>query len=123
MVNSRELTLFSVLVVISCGALSSPALFGSENKAAAQAGAVLFQAKGCVHCHGEGGIGGKKGPSLIDLRKNKEWTVAKITGQIMNGGQKMPAFSDSLSDPEIAQLVAYLRAKNRPVAPVVPAAK
>ena len=32
-------------------------------------------------------------------------------------GQKMPAFSDSLTDPEIAQLVAYLRAKHRPAPP------
>ena len=29
----------------------------------------------------------------------------------------MPPFRESLSDDEIAQLVAYLRAKNRPVPP------
>ena len=38
-----------------------------------------------------------------------------MTEQILNGGEKMPPFADSLSDPEIAQIVAYLRAKNRPV--------
>ncbi len=41
----------------------------------------------------------------------------KITDQIMNGGQKMPPFSDSLTDKEIAQMVAYLRARHRPVPP------
>jgi len=29
----------------------------------------------------------------------------------------MPPFSDSLTDPEIAQVVAYLRAKHRPAPP------
>jgi mono/diheme cytochrome c family protein len=29
----------------------------------------------------------------------------------------MPPFSDSLSDKEIAELVAYLRAKHRPIPP------
>jgi mono/diheme cytochrome c family protein len=67
--------------------------------------------------------GGKKGPALTDLRKNKQWTPAKITDQIMNGGQKMPAFRESVSDEEAAQLVAWLRAKHRPVAPDTAAAK
>lgn len=89
----------------------------SNAKSNAEAGAILFRDKGCVHCHGEGGIGTKKAPSLVGLGKNKQWTPAKITDQILNGGQKMPPFSDSLTDEEIAQLVAYLRAKNRPVPP------
>jgi len=33
----------------------------------------------------------------------------------------MPPFGDSLTDEQIAQLVAYLRAKNRPVPPPAPA--
>lgn len=82
-------------------------------------GAVLFRKLDCAHCHGEGGIGTKKAPSLAEIRKDKEWPPAKITSQILNGGQKMPPFSDSLSDAEIAQLVAYLRAKHRPVPPPV----
>jgi mono/diheme cytochrome c family protein len=93
------------------------ALLGSESKTAARAGAVLFRDKGCAYCHGIGGIGGKKAPSLIDLRKNKLWTPAKIIAQIYNGGQKMPPFRDSLTDEEAAQLVAYLRAKHRLIPP------
>jgi mono/diheme cytochrome c family protein len=89
----------------------------SSTKADEQAGAVLFRDKGCAFCHGVGGIGSKKAPSLVDIRKDKSWPPAKMTTQILNGGQKMPPFSDSLTDPQIAQLVAYLRAKNRPVPP------
>lgn len=105
------------LVLFALAALSAHALSGSKTKDAEQAGAVLFRDKGCAHCHGAGGTGGKKGPDLTGLRKDKLWTPAKITSQILNGGQKMPPFSDSLTDAEVAQLIAYLRAKHRPIPP------
>jgi mono/diheme cytochrome c family protein len=78
---------------------------------------MLFRDKGCAYCHGPGGTGGKKGPDLSGIRTDKLWPPDKITSQILNGGQKMPPFSDSLTDAEIAQLVAYLRAKDRPIPP------
>ncbi|MDR3741972.1 MAG: cytochrome c [Terracidiphilus sp.] len=81
------------------------------------AGAALFRKTGCEHCHGVNGAGTKKAPGLNNIRSEKLWTAAKITDQILNGGEKMPPFSDSLTDPEIAQLVAYLRAKKRPPLP------
>ena len=107
----------SVLLPLLCliTALPAHALWGKKSKTSEQAGAVLFRDKDCAHCHGVAGIGGKKGPALTDLRKNKLWPPAKLTAQILNGGQKMPPFSDSLTDEQIAQLVAYLRAKHRPV--------
>ena len=97
--------------------MQAQALFASNTKADEQAGAVLFRDKGCAYCHGAGGTGGKKAPDLTGLRTDKLWPPAKITNQILNGGQKMPPFSDSLTEAEIAQLVAYLRAKHRPVPP------
>ncbi len=99
---------------------SLAALFFSSTACAAskradeQAGANLFRDKGCAFCHGVGGVGGKRAPALLDLRKNKLWPPEKITGQILDGGQKMPPFRDSLTDQEVAQLVSYLRAKKRP---------
>jgi mono/diheme cytochrome c family protein len=95
--------------------------FGDKNKADEEAGAVLFRDKGCAYCHGVNGAGGKKAPPLTNIRADKAWPPAKITTQILNGGQKMPPFVDSLTDGEISQLVAYLRAKNRPVPPPAPA--
>ena len=100
---------------------SAYGLFASGTISSEEAGAILFRDKGCTHCHGDGGIGTKKAPPLIGLRNNKLWTPAKITDQILNGGQKMPPFSDSVTDEEAAQLVAYLRAKHRPVPPPAPA--
>lgn len=105
------------LAILILATLPAHALFGSRTKAAEQVGALLFRDKGCVHCHGAGGAGGKKGPDLTGLRKDKLWTPAKITGQILNGGRKMPSFRDSLTDEEVTQLIAYLRAKHRPVPP------
>lgn len=92
----------------------------SKSEADAKAGALLFRDKGCAYCHGAGGIGTKKAPSLVGIRNNKAWPPEKMTDQILDGGDKMPPFRDSLSDGEIAQLVAYLRVKHRPVAPALP---
>ena len=98
-------------------ALPACAFAGQKNNAAEQAGAILFRGKGCAHCHGADLTGTQKGPSLAAIDKDKLWTPAKITNQILNGGQKMPPFADSVTDEEAAQLVAYLRAKHRPVPP------
>jgi mono/diheme cytochrome c family protein len=88
-------------------------------KAAEQAGANLFRDKGCAYCHGATAQGTQKGPSLANIRKTMK--PAQISAQIENGGQKMPSFSDSLSKDEVAQLVAWLRAKHRPAPAPVPA--
>jgi mono/diheme cytochrome c family protein len=112
-----------LLLLVLSAATPAHALFGNKNKAAEQAGAILFRDKDCAHCHGVGGIGGKKGPALAELRKNKLWPPAKITSQILDGGQKMPPFRDGLTDEEVAELVAYLRAKHMPVPPSAQSAK
>jgi mono/diheme cytochrome c family protein len=115
----RLVTLRPFLFALLSIALTQP-LLGAATEADEMAGAVLFRDKGCAHCHGVGGMGTQKAPSLVGIRNNKQWTPEKITQQILNGGKKMPPFADSLSDPEIAQIVAYLRAKHRPVPPAVP---
>jgi mono/diheme cytochrome c family protein len=98
--------------------LATPAAFSSSKKSDEEkAGAILFRDKGCTYCHGVGGIGTKKAPSLTGLPKDKTWTPEKITSQILNGGQKMPPFRESVTDEDVSDLIAYLRAKNKPVPP------
>jgi mono/diheme cytochrome c family protein len=87
--------------------------FAFSQKESEQAGANLFRDKGCAYCHGTNAQGTAKGPSLAHVRKTLQ--APKIADQIMNGGQKMPSFSDSLSNDEVAQLVAFLRSKHRPL--------
>ena len=89
------------------------------HKKAEQAGANLFRDKGCPYCHGANTEGTKKGPSLVDLRKTR--TAAEITKQIVDGGRKMPAFGDDISKDQVAQIVAWLRAKHRPAPTPLPA--
>ena len=105
--------LIALIAFLAKPATVSAAKKGDEEKA----GAVLFRDKGCTYCHGVGGVGTKKAPSLAGLPKDKTWTPEKITNQILNGGQKMPPFRDSVTDEDVADLIAYLRAKNKPVPP------
>ncbi|HEY1984685.1 MAG TPA: cytochrome c [Terracidiphilus sp.] len=105
--------------IFSVSVLGAPLAARAVDKTRAdeQAGAILFRDKGCAHCHGDTLEGTKKAPSIKDIDKDPAWTTAKMTDQILNGGQKMPPFSDSLTDDEIARIVRYLRAKNRPSPP------
>lgn len=110
-------------ILLSVGLLASlalPALASSSDKqdpAKEKAGAGLYRDKGCAYCHGAGGAGTKKAPALADLWKDKTLTDEKLTSQILDGGQKMPPFRDSVTDDEVTSLIAYLRAKNKPEPP------
>ena len=110
---SSSLLLLGLIALLANPSALSAAKKSEEEKA----GAVLFRDKGCTYCHGVGGIGTKKAPSLIDLPKDKTWTPEKITSRILNGGQKMPPFRESVTDEDVTDLIAYLRAKNKPVPP------
>jgi mono/diheme cytochrome c family protein len=111
-----------IIAVLLFAADGPRALAASKTEADAKAGAALFVDKGCTFCHGVGGAGTSKAPSLVDLRKDKAWPADKIKNQILNGGQKMPPFADSLTDQEVSQLIAYLLAKHRPAPPAAASA-
>jgi mono/diheme cytochrome c family protein len=104
-------------IVVLFAAFPAAAYSASDVKADEQAGAILYRDKGCPQCHGADLAGNKKGPSLADIRNDKAWPPEKITKQITDGGAKMPPFADSLTDQEVAELVAFLRAKDRPAPP------
>lgn len=94
--------------------LTPLSLIAAKSSEQEKAGSVLFRDKGCTYCHGVGGIGTKKAPALTGLPKDKTWTPEKITNQILNGGQKMPPFRESVTDEDVKDLIAYLRARNKP---------
>jgi mono/diheme cytochrome c family protein len=109
--------LFPCAILLLAGFPAS-AFASTKTKAAELAGAVLYRDKDCAHCHGAELTGTKKAPALpTTLRKDKRWTPQAMTAQILDGGKKMPPFRDSLTDGEVAQLVAYLRAKHRLLPP------
>ena len=115
MIQRFSFLLTSLFLIAAIG-IPAPG-FAAKKDDDAKAGAVLFRDKGCGYCHGKDASGTKKAPSLLDLPHDKTWTDAKLTDQILNGGQKMPPFRDSLTDDEVSQLLVYLRAKNKPVPP------
>ena len=113
-----EMRFLKYSVVVSVALLSVAAAHPfPDSKADVEAGAVLYRDKGCPQCHGADLTGNKKGPALADIANDPAWPAEKITKQIRDGGAKMPPFGESLTDPEIAQIVAYLRAKDRPAPP------
>lgn len=116
-VISRVNLFFPLLSFGLIATLASPALADSKKDESEKAGAALFRDKGCAYCHGVGGVGTKKAPAVADLWKDKTVTTEKLTDQILNGGKKMPPFRDSVTDDEVTDLIAYLRAKKKPEPP------
>ena len=81
-----------------------------------QAGQPLF-VQTCAHCHGSGGEGGQgegQGPNLITNNDVRKLSDAELAGVIRKGvpGTAMPSFP--LPEPQIRQLVAFVRSLNSP---------
>lgn len=74
----------------------------------ARRGAVLFEARGCQHCHAVGGRGGDYGPPLAGITKRLPDEV--ITARIVQGYGDMPAYRSVLERDELEAILAYLHA-------------
>jgi mono/diheme cytochrome c family protein len=59
----------------------------------------------CAHCHGDDGHG-DEGPDLHNLHRNDARIHEVITAGIKG---EMPSFGKKLGDPDVRQLIAYLR--------------
>lgn len=59
----------------------------------------------CAHCHGDDARG-DEGPDLHDLHRNDARIHEVITAGIKG---EMPSFGKKLGDPDVRQLIAYLR--------------
>jgi mono/diheme cytochrome c family protein len=84
-------------------------------------GANTYKTK-CMACHGADGAGTAAGRSLnvADLRSPdvQKLTSAQLQDIVKNGKNNMPAFADSLSDQQIADVVAHVRTfGGKPTAP------
>ncbi len=75
---------------------------------AAAAGAILFE-EHCEECHGKGGVGGKKGPSLrvAEVQNAEPGSLFYVlsNGVVRKG---MPVWS-KLPEPQRWQLVSYIK--------------
>ena len=73
---------------------------------AATAGKAVFVSAGCGGCHtlAAAGSGGNVGPNLDKAKPPTELIVTRVT----KGQGVMPAFADSLSAQQIADVAAYV---------------
>jgi mono/diheme cytochrome c family protein len=71
-----------------------------------EAGSAVFASAGCGSCHtlADAGSAGAVGPNLDELAPTEEQVSTIVT----NGRGAMPAFSDQLSEEEIADVAAYV---------------
>jgi ubiquinol-cytochrome c reductase cytochrome b subunit len=81
------------------GASSGPIYRGGEH----------FNEKGCLYCHKIAGHGGERGPDLTYI--GDKLSSNELTWRIMNGGLNMPGFGGTLSNQELADLVAFLKSR------------
>src|SRR5918994_4474100 len=60
----------------------------------------------CAGCHGTEGTGANGGPNLVGNQEALD--AARVRAQVANGGGGMPAFKDTLSAEQIADVTAYV---------------
>lgn len=83
---------------------------GDQSSKTPPGGAKLYQAGGCAACHGEGGKGTQRAPSLIDI--GSKFSALKVTALLhnptaaMRAGGMRPVTGTTA---ELASLVAYVR--------------
>ncbi|HEY4271070.1 MAG TPA: c-type cytochrome [Candidatus Udaeobacter sp.] len=80
------------------------AMKSPELSADAALGRHLFLMN-CAHCHGDDAHG-DEGPDLHDLHRSDTRIHEVITAGIKG---EMPSFGKKLGDPDVRQLIAYLR--------------
>ncbi len=88
---------------------AGPGLADSGNSAApasAEQGAEVFASHGCGYCHENGGRSAGKGPQLMGTARDNSF----IKFRVQHGKEgRMPAFGGSLTDAQIADVIAYIR--------------
>ncbi|HKS04350.1 MAG TPA: c-type cytochrome [Chthoniobacterales bacterium] len=87
------------LVRTAQAAVTSPQLTADSEQ-----GRHLFLMN-CAHCHGDDARG-DEGPDLHDLHRSDARIHEVITAGIKG---EMPSFGKKLGDPDVRQLIAYLR--------------
>jgi cytochrome c6 len=104
--NGSRSHLFACLLIFAGIAVSAAT-------ASAQDAAGVYKTK-CAACHGADGKGATPAGKSMGARDFASAEVAKETDEqltevITKGQKKMPPFGNSLKEPQIKELVAYIR--------------
>ena len=85
---------------------SFPVVPAFHLKGDSKKGSSIYGSSGCGNCHTlkAANSTGTIGPDLDGLKPD----YRAVTAQVTNGGGQMPAFKDSLSNQQIADVAAYV---------------
>lgn len=105
-------TLFCAALALGVFALGAcgqdePALPDAITEFTTEQAEALYVAQ-CVNCHARDGSGAV-GPPIGDGIANEKYTREEMIAQVRDGKGAMPAFSDRLSESEMAAIVDYVR--------------
>ena len=105
---SIEVTLITSVVVFmsSCAPPQPTKIVPAEFKAGQN-----YYHRVCANCHGADALGKQtRAPGLIDPEYLSEnFSDEEMYTQIMEGSDKMPSQRSKVSDPEVAEIIKYLR--------------
>src|SRR5580700_4246483 len=103
-----------VVQMIGLKTIVIAAVFLVAGVAKAQGNAPATYKAKCVVCHGADGKGGPAGKAVgvhdFASPETQNMSDADLAAIIAKGKNKMPAYGDKLKDPEIKDLVQYVRA-------------
>lgn len=74
-------------------------------------GVAIFENNACINCHRIGNAGGEKGPDLTHI--GDTLTQEQLTWRILNGGNGMPAYGNTLTTEQTNQVVQFLMQQTR----------
>jgi mono/diheme cytochrome c family protein len=105
----------SGIAIPGCVVILGCALLQAADTGSAEKGNELFDEQ-CSSCHFSTSVEAKVGPGLMllfareKLQSNgKPMTDANVLEKIEKGGGRMPAFKDTLTAADKADLIAYLK--------------
>ena len=105
---SIEVTLITSVVVFmsSCAPPQPTKIVPAEFKAGQN-----YYHRVCANCHGADALGKQtRAPGLIDPEYLSEnFSDEEMYTQIIEGSDKMPSQRNKVSDPEVAEIIKYLR--------------
>ena len=93
-----------LVVFFAFGCASEKANTIADLEGDATSGATLYAAH-CKACHGEDASSGSVNKNIVEELSHGDANVIQI---ILYGEDSMPAFENTLSDQDIADIVAYL---------------
>jgi mono/diheme cytochrome c family protein len=83
----------------------------AESNVAVEQGSAVY-AQYCESCHGRDMV--TSSTLVFDLRKFPKDDLARFRASVLNGKGGMPAWRDTLSDEDVANLWAYVRSSGSP---------